>query len=315
MDCEAVSVTRADFLKSLGFILPILVIITFLMAGRSPALAGFWATVTAIVLGPIYPEFRKNPFQLLLVMREAGLAAAGILLAVAAIGIILGVLNLTGIGITFASLVGSFAGDNLVRGTLPYSLGQPDTGHGNAHGARLSDHCFGPGPHAQTARRRNCRYAPLCALFRRNVCVDAARCSGGLAAAPIAGAGPLPIALRAMGLALVGFAMPFAFVYNPQLLIIDGTTALPWIWAFTRVVLAVWLFAAAAIGWDRRDLGIWNRLLGFAVAVLLLTPDTVINLPALFGGAVLISWRRFGVWPPFLRRFTSENEFTQGGKL
>lgn len=105
---ERVTLTSADYLVSLQFILPIGAIVVVLLAGRSPTMAGLAATLMALALGLFRQQNRQSLTQYWNIAVKAGKSCAAIIVAVGAIGIILGVMNLTGLGVTFASFISSY---------------------------------------------------------------------------------------------------------------------------------------------------------------------------------------------------------------
>ena len=108
----------------------------------------------------------------------------------------------------------------------------------------------------------------------------------GYAAASIAGTPVMRTGWEAFKVALVGFTLPFIFVYRPQLLFLDpvsGDFA-----AFTTVVgpfvvgaLGVTAFAAGLAGYLLNPLSLALRVLAFAAAALLLAPGPTVALGGL----------------------------------
>ena len=120
------------------------------------------------------------------------------------------------------------------------------------------------------------------------------------ASASIAQAGIMPTAFAAFRFSLVGFTLPFMFVYRPALLLMDkqkwgewmdalkaGQDAAPLLRAATNalppladLVLAVGAasvgivsLAAGIAGYFRAPLSMWSRCLLMVAAALLLSPD------------------------------------------
>ena len=95
-------------------------------------------------------------------------------------------------------------------------------------------------------------------------------------AASIAGTHIMSTGVAAFRFALVGFTLPYIFVYRPQLLMLDpsggqatlGSLAFP----LAMAILGVTSFAAAIAGQFRHPLALPLRLLMFAAAALLLAP-------------------------------------------
>ena len=110
--------TPRDWRLSLMFIVPLVVLIIVLISGRTASSAGFWATISAIVVPfLVNPETRADPSRILKALCDGGLAGARIMMAVGAIGVLLAVLNMTGFGIRFSGLILA-----LGEGTLFLSL-------------------------------------------------------------------------------------------------------------------------------------------------------------------------------------------------
>lgn len=97
------------------------------------------------------------------------------------------------------------------------------------------------------------------------------------AAGPIARENGLKISLEAVKIAAAGFVIPFMAVYTPALMLQDGgplAQSVGYAAAVAYIVfkagLAIGLWGAAVIGYLRRPLAIWERLLGAAAAFTLI---------------------------------------------
>jgi TRAP-type uncharacterized transport system fused permease subunit len=86
------------------------------------------------------------------------------------------------------------------------------------------------------------------------------------AGAGIAGGDAFGTGLWAVRLGIVGFVLPFLWVYNPELLL-SGRGVLETVWVVLNCAMAVVAFAAANIGYLRRPLILWERGLLLAVAI------------------------------------------------
>jgi TRAP-type uncharacterized transport system fused permease subunit len=93
------------------------------------------------------------------------------------------------------------------------------------------------------------------------------------AASGIAGSPPLRTAWTAMILASAGFLVPFMFVYAPPLLL-QGSPLETALVAGTGIA-GVTALAAAAMGFLRRTLGAWERVLLLSAAFALIFPGLV----------------------------------------
>ena len=113
-EAERTGLSRRDWLNGLMFVGPIVVIVTLMVAGRSPAFAGFSAIIATIVFAfALNPEFRKNLKSLGPALAEGGTNATQILIIIACIGIFIGVIDATGIGVKLAQFISSTSKEDL----------------------------------------------------------------------------------------------------------------------------------------------------------------------------------------------------------
>jgi TRAP transporter 4TM/12TM fusion protein len=112
---------------------------------------------------------------------------------------------------------------------------------------------------------------------------------GVFAAASIAGANPIHTALHALRLSVVGFVVPFIFIYEPRVLMIGGVTPV----GLFLLVTTVLGTGALAIGFERfalfRRIPVWHAALYIGVAVLTLIPVLTISLIGLAGLTALLA--------------------------
>lgn len=121
------------------------------------------------------------------------------------------------------------------------------------------------------------------------------------AAAPIAKESGLKISFEAIKVAAAGFVVPFMAVYTPALMLQDGGALAGEIgywpavaYVIVKALLAIALWGACVIGWLGRPLAIWERLIAVAaaftlVASLPVTDELGFALVVVFG---VILWLR-----------------------
>jgi TRAP transporter 4TM/12TM fusion protein len=277
---DRTKIEPGDKLKSLMFFIPLAAILLTLALGRSPSMAGFWAVVATITCGfALNPALRKDPKVLFAALAKGGIAGARIMMAVGTIGVMIGVFELTGVGLKFATEV-ALLGETtlfvalllaalsclvlgmgmptlpayliivLVLGTAMKKLGIPD----------LSVHLF-------------VFYFGVLSAITPPVALAA------VAAAPIAGAEPVRTGLLALRLSMAGFIVPFVFVYEPSLLLVlDDFSFLAFVWVATRLVFAIWLLNTAFSGFDGERIPIWSRALRIVIGftMILVYPEAKI---------------------------------------
>ena len=102
-----------------------------------------------------------------------------------------------------------------------------------------------------------------------------------------------------MRLALVGFLIPFVFVYEPSLTLVVDFDAVEFVWAVVRLGAAIWLLTTGFAGIDRGRLAFGLRALRLALGFLVLVPlpPIAIGAAALAGGLLLLDARRARLQP------------------
>ncbi len=95
-------------------LLPIAALIAVMMAGYSPQMAVLYAIVSTIVVSWIREETRMGPRQIWEALVDAGKQCLFVAALVGAVGILIGVLSLTGIIVRFPYILVELAGQNVL---------------------------------------------------------------------------------------------------------------------------------------------------------------------------------------------------------
>lgn len=269
---------RRDAVESLMFVIPILTVIGILLMGRSPAMAGFGATVTALALGFLNPEIRRNPWKLVDALAKGGVSGARIMIAVGAIGIVVAGMNLTGLGLNFAQTVGALGSQNLFLSLVLTALACLALGMGmpTLPAYLIIVLVMGPALSAMGAPRIAVHMFVLYYAVLSAITPPVALAA--FAAAPIADANPMKIGMVAMRLTIVGFIVPFLFVLNPSLLLIENFDTADFAIGMLRIICITWALSAALAGFGFARLQpVWRGAYILA-AVLCLARGTEIDV-------------------------------------
>jgi TRAP-type uncharacterized transport system fused permease subunit len=114
-----------------------------------------------------------------------------------------------------------------------------------------------------------------------------------LAAAKISGAGFWDTGMHAMKLAATTFIIPFAFVFNPELMAFPNVS---WkmLWAVAEVLMVQWTSSIFLYGYFRRSLTAVERFASFIVVLLgytaIMRSEAVYTYLALGSMAGLMAW-------------------------
>lgn len=255
--------------SGLHFILPIVVLVWALMVDRlSPGLSAFWATAYMIFIlitqRPLMAIFRgesrfgsdlKDGFMDLIDGLVTGARnMIGIGIATATAGIIVGVVSQTGVGASLANVVEVLSGGNILAIlmltavlSLILGMGLPTTANYIVVSALLA-------PVIVTLGQQNGLIVPLIAVhlfvFYFGIMADVTPPVGlaSFAAAAVSGGDPIKTGVIAFFYSLRTAALPFLFIFNTELLLIDVTWG-QGIFVFIVATIAMLLFAAATQGW------------------------------------------------------------------
>ena len=274
---ERVSLTGTDWIRSISFFVPLGVIVAVLLTGRTAQNAGFYGLITAFVLSLVlYPEFRSIRVILRALMR-GGRTCATIMIVVAAIGFVVGMVNMSGLGIKFAAAILTIAGDSLFLSLVVVAVGCLLLGMGVPVGAAylIIVLIIGPaigklGLSLLLTHLFVIYYAVLSAITPP-VAVAA------FAAAPIAGSKPIETGVVAVRLAIAGFLIPFIFVYHPSVVLLEeGFSYVGLAWGVGAFIFSTAALATSLGGFSRADIGIVQRTVRLIAGVTVLVPVPMI---------------------------------------
>ena len=264
------NVSNERVLDRMHLLLPLIAIVTLLAMGRSPMRAAFWGVTSAVFMAYLRPSTRLSLPDLRRIMEGAGRGAVQVAAACAAAGVVVGVASLTGIGLRMSELIITLSQGNLLialmltaMGSIVLGMGLPTTAAYVVLAALGAPALVQLGVPLLSAHLFIFYFGCI-----SNVTPPVSLAA--FAAAGIAGSPPLRTAVAAAILASAGFIVPFMFVYGPALLL-DGSIVDIGI-SFVTAVAGVTAFAAAAIGYTRRPLPAWERVLLGAGALALVFP-------------------------------------------
>ncbi len=265
--------------------LPIVVLVWALMVDRlSPGLSAFWAAAFMIFIlvtqrpllaimrnaGGIASEIRNGFVDLIDGLVTGARNMIGIGIATATAGIIVGAVSQTGVGSALADVVEVLSGGNILAIlfltailSLILGMGLPTTANYIVVSALLA-------PVIVQLGQQNGLIVPLIAVhlfvFYFGIMADVTPPVGlaSFAAAAVSGGDPIKTGVVAFFYSLRTAALPFLFIFNTDLLLIE----VDWIhglFVFITATVAMLLFAAGTQGWFLARNRIWET-----VALLLL---------------------------------------------
>ncbi|PSU60381.1 C4-dicarboxylate ABC transporter [Photobacterium aphoticum] len=269
-DLNTLPSTRAVLLSGLHYLLPVIVLVWCLMVERlSPGLSAFWGSVILVVIvitqRPLLNWLRtdgKHDYgtvqEGLIDLREGLIAGArnmiGIGIATATAGVIVGAVSQTGVGLVLADLVEMLSMGNLMLMLLLTALlslilgmGLPTTANYIVVSSLLA-------PVIVVLGQQQGLIVPLIAVhlfvFYFGIMADVTPPVGlaSFAAAAVSKGDPIKTGLTAFYYSLRTAALPFLFIFNTDLLLIDVDFA-HGVLIFVVATIAMLIFAAATQGY------------------------------------------------------------------
>jgi TRAP transporter 4TM/12TM fusion protein len=283
--------------SGLYFLLPIIVLVYFLMIEqKSPGLSAFWATMLLFVIlltqRPFKAIFRgendmANAFtqgvgDLIQGLIDGARNMIGIGLATATAGVIVGTVTLTGVGQVMADLVEFLSGGNLILMlvmvgllSLILGMGMPTTANYIVVSSLMAGVVVELG--AQSGL-----IVPLIAVhlfvFYFGIMADVTPPVGlaSFAAAAVSGGDAIKTGFIAFFYSLRTVALPFVFIFNTDLLLIN-VNWMQGILVFITASIAILVFTAGTMGWFLTKSRIYESVALVLVAFALFRPDFVMD--------------------------------------
>ena len=267
---EQKSNARQALINLLVFVLPIVLLMVLMIMGYSTAKSLFYSTILLVVLGFSwqFKEKREKPVQtffrkLLDGLAGGGKSVAGIAIVCACTGILVEILNATGLPSKMSQFALQMAGDNLfllavlvALTCLLFGMGMP-SGPAYILAALL-------GAPALTALGVPLIVAHFFVFyFAEMSALTPPVAIGCLVASGLAKADFMKTCLQSLELGIAGFVLPFMFLYRPGLLL-QGS-AFDLIWAFVMTAGFLLCFIITCEGFFMIKLTMLERI-SFAVA-------------------------------------------------
>ncbi|MCV0394521.1 MAG: TRAP transporter fused permease subunit [Rhizobiaceae bacterium] len=291
-DRDAGLALLAETLVKRGYLLiPLLALIGLLVAGYTPTRAAVLCIVCGLLISPFSRLSRISPLDLVVVCRDTLIATMPIVAAVAAAGAVIGVLNLTGLGLMMSGLIVDLGGQNIwlililtALASFVLGMGLPTSAAYLLLAVLVAPALTRLGVPAIVAHMFIFYYG-LASAITPPVALAA------YAAASISGADANRTAVESVRLGFVKLLVPFLFVTMPGLLMIGSGFEI--VVSIALATIGIGGLTVAFSGWAGRPLVATERLLLAAASLLTLWPTSVLatdpaTLAARLAGIVVI---------------------------
>lgn len=260
-------------------LLPIVVLIVTMSSGYTPSRAACLAILTAIIVSMFRKDTRLTPKTFIQSLENGAKNTIGVAAACSIAGIIVGVVSLTGIGLKLAEGLLFLSGgiDFLALfltmiACLILGMGVPTTANYVIMATITAPIILKLIPETPVlAAHFFVFYFGVVADITPPVALAA------YAGAAISGGNPLRTGVNATKLAIAAFLVPYMFVLNPSMLLINASFGK--ILQFTLTsFMGMYGIAVGLEGFMHTKLSIWERIMAVSAGLLMIHPDLITDL-------------------------------------
>ncbi|GAB3048501.1 TRAP transporter permease [Virgibacillus ainsalahensis] len=291
---------KKTVLKKLHLLLPILAIVYLLFAGFSIERTALYGIGITILVSLFRKDTRITPSRFIVALTSGARTALGVAAATACAGIIVGVVTKTGLGLKMGNSLVSIAGAlaNSIEMQLLLTLfftmvasiilgmGSPTTANYIITSTIALPAILALNDQLEVA-------IPVLAghmfVFYFGIVADITPpvALAAFAATGISGGEPIRTGGNASKLAIAAFIIPYMFVLNPQLLMIDAT-AMEILWSLFTAMVGMMAIGAGMIGFWYRKLHWAERIVTVLTGLILIYPEGNTDLFGLGAFIVLL---------------------------
>ncbi|MDF3919538.1 TRAP transporter fused permease subunit [Salinicola salarius] len=270
--------------RSQGFVLVagFATLIGLLLAGYSPTWCGMSAAVVVMIVAMLLPGTRLDVRGWTSVIIDGGRDGLAVLISCAAIGIVIGAVNVTGLGVTLNQAIVSLGEGNLLLALILAAFCSILLGMGLPTAASYLMVIFVAGPAILDLGVDKLQTHLFVFYYAVLSAITPPVALAVFAAAAITGAPTLSIAMSALRLSLVAFLLPFAWVYHPEINLeaVSWATLPALLATVLMMILATIGISAANVGHYRRSLNPVERLIMAMAGIVALTQGLLLSVVA-----------------------------------
>ncbi len=297
---------KETFKKGWFYVIPFVIIFTLLIQGYSPGLAAFWAIMSIAAIGMANPATRLSLAGFIDMLATAGRRSLLIGSMAGSIGLLIGVVQLTGLGLKASEFIVDLSGGILpfaiiLVGIASYILGM---------GLTVTSSYVILAVLAVPALTVPEMGVPVLAAhlvvfwFSQDANVTPPVCLAAYAGAGIAGANPMQTGWQSFMFARGLYVMPFMFVYQTTFML-EGPV---WDILINYAAVGLGLLAMGCFfkGYLITRMAWWERIVSIVAAFLLWTPDHYQDAIGLALFVALIVYEKKFVEPKQLEELSQE---------
>lgn len=280
-----------DVMKERGhLVIPLLFLIYMLFfSGRTILFSALLTILVTIVVAELRPATRMSVKDIIEALANGAKTAISVAVACAAVGIIVGVVTMTGFGVKLANAIVAFGAGSILLSLVLTMVASIILGMGLPSiptyiiTATMAAPALGQLGVPPLVAHMFVFYFGLFANITPPVAL------ASFAAAGLSGADPMRTGFQSMKLALAGYVIPFIFVFNPVLLLQD-VNWLEGMKVTATAVAGVLLLAIAVEGFFMEKVPLLMRAVFLGAGLSMMSPEPITDLIGIAAGACALAF-------------------------
>jgi len=275
-------------------LLPLVIVIVGMMLDYTVTMVAIWGILAIILLSFLRRQTRQNAQGMLLLFEESVTSTIGVLMCVVTVGIVQGVVMISGLGMRLSSIVEVLSAGNLVLGLILAAVVMMILGMGvnpllvyyigylfiipalvKAGAPELPTHIF-------------------VLIYGAVANITPPIAVAAYTAAAIAKAPAMRTGFEATKLGFAAFIVPFMIVFHPDLMLLNGVTLEAGI-SIVTAIAGISSIAIAFEGWLLRKASILERIVFFIGGICLIAPQ--LYLTGIGTGLLIlvVLWQKYSI--------------------
>lgn len=284
--------TKKIFMAGGHLLIPLFVIVYMLIKGYTPLKAAFYSILWTVAVAMCRKNTRLKLKDIIDAFDEGARSSLSVAAACACAGLVIGSVTLTGVGLKLANGIVSLAGGHLFWTLVLTMVTSILLGMGLPTTAKYIVLASMAAPAIQKFG------VPILAahmfIFYYGIIADLTPpvALAAYAGAGIAGANPMRTGFTALRLAVAGFLIPYFFVYNPELLMINASLANTTVPVITAIAGTVFLSFASA-GYWMKNLNLLERVILLCASLMLIQPGWMTDIAGAAIGVLMYFYLKY----------------------
>ncbi len=269
------------------YALTLVVVFVLIAYGFSPPRTAFWAIVFVSICSMFRKDTRFTFKKLFDTLDAAGRNSLTVGSTVGTLGLVMGGITLSGLGVTFTQLILSVSGGSMFLTIILIAILATIVGMGLPTAASYIVMSILAAPSLITLGVPVIQAHMLCFWLALTSNITPPVCVAAFAAASVSGGNPMKTGLYACSMGVFLYVLPFSFVYSPQVMLIgDGLVDI--LTVIVCLLLSTIGLAAGMQGWIFKDIQFWERVPYLLSTLFLIVPNAILNTVGVFLLAALL---------------------------